>query len=105
MNKSEADKKHWVVRMLRYFGYLWAVAGVVTGVVYGNNIGAYFLMQTFGMSYEIASAIGMIVGGFAGFVGGLIVGLPFWGMSMIIDDLHAMRQYMQGFVAIKGKDE
>ena len=105
MNRAEADRRHWVVRMLRYFGYLWAVAGIVSGVVFGNNIVGFYIATTLGSTFEIGSAIGIILGGFLGFVGGLIVGLPFWGLSMLIDDLHAVRQYMQGFVAVKGKDE
>ena len=69
LHAEEARKRHWVVRTLRYFGYLDAIAGIIVGIVYGN------------------------------------VGLPFWGLALIADALHALRIYASGMVVLEDRQK
>lgn len=106
MNRASADKKHWVVRWLRYDGYFICIVATLLGIYYGNVYG----MLLFGVSSNesmawLFAALSIVLGGLAGFVAGLTVSLPCWAISMAIDDMHAMRQYMQGFVMIGDKKE
>ena len=100
MNRPEADRKHWVVRWLRYTGFIIVALSTVAGIYYAN-VYAALLMYSASISLPqwAVSMIAVVVGGLLGFAGGLALSLPWWGVSMVIDDVHAMRQYMQGFVA------
>lgn len=102
--KKEADKKHWVVRWLRYYGFFICIAAIIAGVYYGNFYGAMLFggeqNETMAWIYGVLS---LLIGGFLGFVAGLTISLPCWAISMAIDDMHAMRQYMQGFVTMGDK--
>jgi len=98
VNGIDANRRHWVVRMLRYFGYIWAVIGTIGGALYGYRMGALFVVAYLNTSFEIGAVVGVALGALVGFVGGLVIGLPFWAMSMIVDDLHALRIYASGYM-------
>lgn len=93
---ATADRKHWVVRWLRYTGYMEIIAAVAFGLFYSYSLGAPLLFTVFG-DRAAATAVALLLGGFVSFMAGLAITLPVWALSMVIDDLHAMRQYMQGF--------
>ena len=97
VNGIEANNRHWVVRMLRYFGYMWAIGGTIGGALYGYQLGALFVAATLNTSFEIGAVVGAALGALAGFVGGLVIGLPFWAMALIVGDLHALRIYASGY--------
>lgn len=99
LHAEEARKRHWVVRTLRYFGYLDAFAGIVAGLLYGGAMGTPLLLQL-GLSFDAARLIAYPLGGLLGFCAGLLAGLPLWGLALVADDLHALRIYASGLVII-----
>lgn len=100
MNKKEADQKHWVVKWLRIYGYVITTCALLAGMYYGY-IYRWMLFVNVDMSfYWLFTLLALFIGGVIGLAAGLALSLPCWGMAMVIDDLHAMRQYMQGFVVI-----
>lgn len=104
LHAEEARKRHWVVRTLRYFGYLDAIAGIIVGIVYGNAMGPLLLAQL-GVPFDTAHIIALPLGGLLGFCAGLLVGLPFWGLALIADDLHALRIYASGMVVLEDRQK
>ena len=94
---ANADKKHWVVKWLRYTGYLEVIAAVIAGVFYSFSMLAPLLYMATGLDPSICAVIAVVGGGFVSFVAGLAISLPAWALSMVIDDLHALRLYHQGF--------
>ena len=100
LHKETADKKHWVVRWLRYTGYLEVLAAVIVGVFYSYTILAPMLYEMLQIDSNICILIAVAFGGFVSFVAGLAISLPAWAMSMMIDDLHALRVYGQGYVVM-----
>ena len=97
VNGIEANNRHWVVRMLRYFGYMWAIGGTIAGAAYGYSLLGLYIAAMLGTSFGVGAVLGVALGGFVGFVGGLVIGLPFWAMALIVDDLHALRIYSSGY--------
>ena len=101
MNKSDADKKHWVVGLLRFNGFLITAGAMISGVFCALAYGNILLGGIFNGAYgNIVPILLAVIGALVGFVAGLILSLPWWAISMVLDDLHAMRQYMQGFVVL-----
>ena len=100
LHRDTADKKHWVVRWLRYTGYLEVIAAVIVGLIYSNNIGAPLIAELLNISWETGRLIAVLLGGFLSFVAGLAISLPTWALALVIDDLHALRVYSQGYVVM-----
>jgi len=97
IHTNTADKRHWVVRWLRYTGYLEVIAVVLVGLFYSYNMLTPLLYMAFQIDVTICALIAIILGGFVSFVAGLGISLPCWALSMMIDDLHALRVYSQGY--------
>lgn len=93
---AAADRKHWVVRWLRYTGYAEIIASVAVGLIYAYSLLTPLLFELF-RDRTTAIALALLTGGVGSLVLGFAITLPVWALSMVIDDLHAMRQYMQGF--------
>lgn len=97
---AHADKKHWVVRWLRYTGYMEVIAAVVVGLFYSYTMLARLIAFTFGLDITPSTIIALLLGGFVSFVVGLGISLPAWALAMMIDDLHALRLYNSGYVVM-----
>ena len=91
-----ADRKHWIVRWLRYTGYMEVIAAIIVGMMFAYNLLAPLLFTLFG-DRAIATGVALLLGGLGSFLAGLAITLPVWALSMVIDDLHALRLYHQGF--------
>ena len=100
LHTETANRRHWVVRWLRYTGYLEVVTAVVVGLFYSYNMLAPLIALTFSIDGTVSIVLSLIVGGFVSFVIGLGISLPCWALSMMIDDLHALRVYSQGYVVM-----
>lgn len=98
LHQEAANRRHWVPRLLRYFGFFDAIAGTVAGIILGNNFGSFYLMAALNLEFDTANLIAMPLGGLFGFSVGLLLGLPMWALSMAIDDLHALRIYASAYV-------
>lgn len=105
MNRKEADKRHWVVRCLRGYAYLITGLFTVAGFAFGSTWLAQLLLAAVDWPKLLCVALTTFAGGVLGLCLGLLVSLPLWAISMAIDDLHATRLYMQGFVTIGDKDD
>lgn len=101
MNRE--DQRHWVVRCLRYYGYILTTACLIVGYAAGSAGVAQLLMEATGWPKLLSVALSTLVCGAVGLCAGLLISLPLWAVSMALDDLHAMRQYMRGFVVIGDK--
>ena len=104
INVGEAERKHWVVKWLHNAGYyiciLTGIAGVVVASRLSSHIVASMSDQTLMGVVRIAcSVVGAIVGVYIGF----LVGLPLWGMALLLDDIHALRVYVSGFVMVENE--
>ena len=104
MNREQADKHHWVVRFMRYYGYIITTLCLITGFAVGSSTVSQMLITGFSFPKLPAVMLATFVCGVIGFGIGLLISLPAWAISMCIDDLHAMRQYMQGFVTVGEHD-
>ena len=100
MNKAEAEKKHWIVRWLRYTGFIEVSAAVIIGLFYSFNLLTPLILQIVDIDPTLAAIIAMMLGGFVSFVAGLGITLPVWGLALVIDDLHALRIYAGGYVVL-----
>ena len=104
MQGADADKKHWVVKWLRYTGYLEIIAAVLVGIFYAYSLLTPLLYMATGIDPTICAVITVVGGGFISFVAGLAISLPVWALSMVIDDLHALRLYHQGFAVTEWRE-
>lgn len=100
IHSDQANRRHWVVRLLRYFGYLVVGAAVLFGLLRGRVLLGLMIEQATGMDMELAAALGTVLGLLGGFLGGMLVSLPLWAMALIADDLHALRVYASGYATI-----
>ncbi len=105
MNRDEAKKKHWVVRWLRNIGYLICIASTIGGAVGALQYAGAVLPPVDGSYAFLIAALTLIFGGLIGLTVGLGISLPYWAISLALDDLHTMRQYMQGFVILGDKQD
>lgn len=105
MKREDADRHHWVVRCLRYYGYLITTVGLILGFLIGSENVAQLLLQISDWPKFLVVALSTLVFGLFGLCLGLLASLPMWAISMALDDMHAMRQYMQGFVVIGDKQD
>ena len=103
MNRENADRHNWVVRSLRYYGYIITTICLIAGYAVGSKTVAQLLMLSTGWPKLLAVALSTLICGVLGLGAGLLISLPMWAVSMALDDLHAMRQYMQGFVILGDK--
>ena len=94
---ANADRRHWVVKWLRITGYLEVIAAVGFGVFYSFSMLTPMVSMMTGLDPSVALVISLVLGGLLSFALGLAVSLPVWALSMVIDDLHALRIYHQGF--------
>lgn len=105
MNKEQADKHHWVVRCLRNYGYIITVVCMIAGFAIGSENAAQMMIQATNWPKLLAVAVPTLICGLLGLCMGLLASLPMWAISMALDDMHAMRQYMQGFVILGDKHD
>lgn len=100
IHSDQANRRHWVVRLLRCFGYIIVGAAVLFGLLRGRVLLSLLIEQTTGLDMELSAALGTVLGVLGGFLGGMLVSLPLWTMALIADDLHALRVYATGYAAV-----
>lgn len=93
----------WVIRWLRYMGYLSVLIGIIVGVIVLSPISTEFVASALNLDYNSASGIALLLGGVAGFFGGLIISVPYWAIAMLLDDIRAIRTQTSGYASIDGK--
>ena len=103
-HSQTAARKHWVVRWLRYTGYLEIIVIVSVGMFYSYNFFAPMLSNMLRLEIIICQCIAVVLGILISFVIGLGITLPTWALAMVIDDLHALRMYNQGYVVTGEKN-
>lgn len=104
MHEYTRKDRPWVIRWLRYCGYLLVVLSIFFGVAMIGPGLTDVLVTSFSMDYNGASVISLVAGGFGGFFGGLIVTVPYWGLAMLLDDIHAIRMQTSGYAALGDKN-
>lgn len=105
LHRETADKKHWVVRWLRYMGFFEVFLAMIAGMYYSFSLLGPMIATVMELDVNTCTAVTTVVGGFLSFVIGIGLSLPLWALSMMIDDLHAMRQYMKGFAVLDDNQE
>lgn len=100
VNDYNPKDRPWVTRMLRYLGYMIVFGCILYGIYYGVNIINLSRILTLNVEHNLNTLIGAIVGGFLGFVGGLVVSVPYWGLAMLLDDIRAIRVQTAEYVAV-----
>ena len=104
ISSYEPKDRPWVTRMLRYLGYLIVIGCVLYGVSTGGNLIGLYLRQLFNLDHNGAVVLGAVIGGFLGFVGGMIVSVPYWVLAMLLDDIRAIRVQTAGYAVIDRHD-
>lgn len=99
--RETANKKHWVVRWLRGIGVFICILGAVFGIIAGSQYARALLNR---YSYDAEVALTYALGGIIGLLAGLAVSLPYWALSLLLDDIHALRIYASGYVT-DGEDK
>ena len=106
IHHDEAQVRHWVVRWLRNIGYAICGLSALYGAFFAVNSSAVISMS---MSVDslawLFHLILLLLGGLIGFVVGLAISLPWWGIALVIDDLHAIRLYAAGYWAFRDDDD
>lgn len=100
---NEAKKTHWIVSILRLYGIIQTIGAAVATFVAGREIVAQFLIHEFDMTYEIAGAVAIFITVFGGAIVGLFASLFVFAIAMILEDIHAIRIYVSGYVATNDK--
>jgi len=103
IHAETAAKKHWIVRWLRYTGYLEIIAAVLVGLFYSYNLLTPMFYMATQADPTICAVVALVLGGFISFVAGLAITLPVWALSMLLDDIHVMRLNSQGYVVMDGR--
>ena len=96
--KAQAEKHHWIVKWLRFCGYCIIIASGIIGSDYFGRAIKLLIVRYFVASADFADWFGKLLGALLGMVAGLFLSLSTWGLSLVIDDLHALRIYASGFV-------
>lgn len=104
MHEYTRKDRPWVIRWLRYCGYLLVVLSIFFGVAMIGPGLTDVLVTSFSMDYNGASVLSLVVGAFGGFFGGLIVTVPYWGLALLLDDIHAIRVQTSGYAALGDKN-
>ena len=105
LQAETAKKRHWVVRWLRYYSTFEVILAVLVGLFYSYNMLTPMAIQTTGMDPTLCAVLALIIGGLVSFALGLAISLPFWALALVIDDLHALRLYGQGYVVMDDRRE
>ena len=98
VSKSQAEKRHWVVKWLRFCGYCIIIAAGIIGSDYIGGGIRIWIIKYFYINAELADWLGKLLGALLGMVAGLFMGLSTWGLALVIDDLHALRIYASGYI-------
>ena len=98
IHSQTAARKHWIVRILRYFGFLTVIAGTICGTLYARAMFTVLLSEAFNISLETSQLIVIVLAAILSFGASMLVTLPYWGLALMIDDLHALRLYASGYV-------
>ena len=100
VNDYRPEDRPWVTRMLRYLGYLIVFGSVLYGIYFGVTFINIARTLTVDLERNLNTLLGALIGGFLGFVGGLVVSVPYWGFAMLLDDIRAIRMQTSEYVAI-----
>lgn len=103
LHTYELKDRPWVIRWLRYCGYLSVLISIIVGVIVLSPILVHFVASFLNLDYNGASGIALLLGGVAGFFGGLIISVPYWAIAMLLDDIRAIRTQTSGYASIDGK--
>lgn len=103
LHTYEPKDRPWVIRWLRYMGYLSVLISIIVGIIVLSPIFTQFVATFYNLDYNGASGFGYILGAVAGFFGGLILSVPYWAIAMLLDDIRAIRAQTSGYAAIGDK--
>ena len=100
---NKAKNEHWVVQCLRGAGYCICIFSSIGGIATALTVLLPFAQRMgFGGSSVILNLCFAGIGAIVGFLLGLLVGLPFWGLALLLDDVHALRIYASGYFTDEG---
>ena len=103
---EQAQRKHWVVRWLRNMGHFICFLAGVSGVFGALSLFAPFANDMSSQGALIVfDVLVAILGCCVGALAGCIIGLPYWGLAMLLDDLHALRVYASGYYAVQDQED
>lgn len=103
LHSYEPKDRPWVVRLLRYIGYLVVILSTLSGFtvlqpIVAANLPLYYF------SNDGMYGISVLLGGILGLLGGFIVSVPYWGLAMLLDDIHAIRVQSSAYVTVDKKN-
>lgn len=103
LHPYDAKDRPWVIRLLRYIGYLVVILSTLFGFVALPPVVASTLHIYYASSSDGMYGVAVLLGGVAGFFGGLIISVPYWAIAMLLDDIRAIRTQTSGYASIGGK--
>lgn len=96
---TEAKRRHWIVRWLRYMGFLIVLAATLAAILYGGNLVTPLVQQMLRTDSNGVAVLVLVLSAILGLAAGLVISLPWWGLSMLLDDLHAIRLQTAAYVS------
>lgn len=99
INSYERKDRPWVIRMLRYMGYLMVVLIVLFGISASGTYLTPIVQNMMGNDSNAVAIVVLILGAVGSFAAGLLVSLPLWGLAMLLDDIHAIRIQTAAYLA------
>lgn len=99
VSSYEAKDRPWVTRLLRYIGFLIVILCTLFGIVGGGDQMTPMIRGSMGSDSNAVAIVVLILGGLFGFVAGLVISVPIWGLAMLLDDVRAIRMQTAGYTA------
>ena len=99
VSSYEAKDRPWVTRLLRYIGFLIVIGCTLYGIIGSGNQITPLVREAMGSDSNAVAIVVLILGGLFGFVAGLAVSVPYWGLAMLLDDIRAIRVQTSGYTA------
>lgn len=104
IREDQANRRHWVVKALRFVGYIQVIVDMIIGFAVGSTFIASVLREQFYFSRDGASLFGSVIGIALGFCMGMWLTLTVWGLALVIDDIHAIRMNTAGYYTSDPQD-
>ncbi len=96
---EDASKPHWTVKLLRTFGVMQIIGFTAFGFIFASPIAQSILNAR--TLHSIPDGLVLLLGALIGLMAGIIFSASTFAIAMVVDDLHAMRQHSEAWVAFE----
>lgn len=102
---TEANRKNWITRVLRVFAWIQLI---IIFLILQSSSYSFWLRTIVANNFatlDNARIIADILSRITGLVVGFIGSMTTWAVAMILDDIHATRLMVSGYIASQDDDD